>query len=394
VIAMLLLSRKTFRQPLTIDIRISAYCWALYLLLCFLSLANHPAAEVLPSYRLLVDGMLMPPLFGLYAMRFFPFLENVQKLHTCACILGIGLFITGLIEFITGIDLFPWVGSEPMFTDTHVRRAEGPFEQQIVLTVVAILLFFFIAYLRRVLPRTITPSRAMLNKIGLLTAFGAALLPLNRGLVLILIPICLIDMSSPHRLFPRKIWPIFFGAVLITAVTTRLLDPRLYDDRVSRPDNFYQRLAQHHETLRVVHDYPLLGVGFGLYHDVALRNPVYMAKWEGIESMNFPHNVLMTVLSEQGAIGLSLYVLAQFFLVRAMWKIRKAFAPGWLAFLYCFLAYVLTGLDYATVYFADINLFYLLVLGLIYQLQLQIHHENESAVSIHDPSTLATAAEY
>ena len=59
----------------------------------------------------------------------------------------------GSIELTTGIDLFPWNGAEPIFTDTHLRRADGPFEQQIVLSMVAILAFFFIIYLRRLMPQ-------------------------------------------------------------------------------------------------------------------------------------------------------------------------------------------------------------------------------------------------
>ena len=165
------------------------------------------------------------------------------------------------------------------------------------------------------------------------------------------LPIAIIDSFSKHRLISRRMWSAFFGMILLAAIAAKLLDPRLYDDRVSGPDNVYQRVAQHQETLRVVSEYPIFGVGFGLYHDVATRNPRYMAKWKGIESMNFPHNVLMTVLSEEGIVGLLLYVSAQFFLIRAMWKIRKAYPPGWLAYLYCVLVYVLTGLDFATVSF-------------------------------------------
>ena len=56
----------------------------------------------------------------------------------------------------------------------------------------------------------------------------------------------------------------------------------------------------------MVREYPIFGVGFGLYHDIATQNPRYMVKWKGIESMNFPHNVLMTVLSEEGIVGLFL----------------------------------------------------------------------------------------
>jgi O-antigen ligase len=238
--------------------------------------------------------------------------------------------------------------------------------------VVAILAFFFILYLRRVMPLRLSPRHEFLHRIGWMASLGAALLPLNRGLVFALAPIATIEWFSRHRLLPRRIWVGFFACILLAAVAVKLVDPRLYNDRVSSPDNVYQRLAQHRETLRVVREYPLLGVGFGLYHEVATRNPRYMARWRGIESMNYPHNALMTVLSEEGSIGLVLYVAAQIFLIRAMWRMRKAYPPGWLAFLYCILIYILTGLDYATVYFSDINLFYIFILGSLYQLQIRM----------------------
>ena len=380
VVEMLIASqRDSATAPLTRDVRISGYLWGLYLLVCVLSLASHPMVEALPFYRELVEGMLMPALFGLYAMRFFPLIKDLRTLHGCVCILGLGLCVTGLIELTTDIDLFPWNGSEPMFTDTHIRRADGPFEQQIVLSVVAILAFFFILYLRRLMPATLSRQHQFLHSIGWPASLVAALLPLNRGLVFALAPIASIEFFSRHRLLSRRVWVAFFACVLMAAVAVRLYDPRLYNDRVSSPDNVYQRLAQHRETLRVVREYPLLGVGFGLYHEVASRNPQYMAQWQGIESMNYPHNALMTVLSEEGSIGLVFYVAAQFFLVRAMWRIRKAYPPGWLAFLYCLIIYILSGLDYATVYFSDINLFYLFILGVMYQLQIRMVPDPEQA---------------
>ena len=382
IVEMLLLSRQEVAAtPLTREVRVSAYFWGLFLLVCFFSLASHAPSHELAFYRLLVEGMLMPALLGLYAMRYFPLLKDLRMLHACACVLGLGLCATGLIELTTNIDLFPWEGSEPMFTDTHLRRADGPFEQQIVLSVVAILALFFILYLRRLMPQNISPKRALLHRLGCVAALVAALLPLNRGLVFALAPIALIDSFSKHRLISRRLWATFFAMILLAAVAARMLDPRLYDDRVSSPDNAYQRVAQHMETLRVVGEYPLFGVGFGLYHDVAAQNPRYMVKWKGIESMNFPHNVLMTVLSEEGAIGLLFYVLAQVFLFRAMWKIRKAYPAGWLAFLYCFLIYLLTGLDFAIVSFSDINMFYVFILGTIYQHQIKTAREQELSIA-------------
>jgi O-Antigen ligase len=378
VIEMLLLSRQeTTAAPLTREVRVSAYCWGLFLLVCFFSLASHAPSHELAFYRLMVEGMLMPAVLGLYAMRYFPLLKDLRLLHTCTCVLGLGLCATGLVELTTNIDLFPWGGSEPVFTETHLRRADGPFEQQIVLSMVAILAFFFILYLRRLMPQSLSPRRVVLHGAGCVAALGAALLPLNRGLIFAMAPIALIDSFSKHRLLPRRLWIAFFSVILFSAIATKMIDPRLYDDRVSSPDNGYQRVAQHMETLRVVREYPLFGVGFGLYHDVALQNPRYMVKWRGIESMNFPHNVLMTVLSEEGIIGVTFYLLAQVFLFRAMWKIRKAFPAGWLTFIYCLLIYVLTGLDFAIVSFSDINLFYVFVLGAIYQYQVRASRELE-----------------
>ena len=101
-----------------------------------------------------------------------------------------------------------------------------------------------------------------------------------------------------------------------------------------------------------------------------------MARWKGIESINVQHNVLMTVLSDKGIVGLLLYASAQAFFVRAMWKIRKVYPPGWLAFLYCALVYVMIGLDFATVYISDINLFFMFVLCTIYQLQARLARED------------------
>ena len=244
VVEMLVVSRRAIAAPLTRDVRISASFWGLYLLVCFLSFAGKAMSEALPFYGLLIEGLLMPALLGLYAMRYFPLIKDLQKLHTCACTLGLGLCITGLIELTTQIDLFPWNGSEPQFTDTHVRRADGPFEQQIVLSMVAILTFFFVLYLRRLMPHRMPPWRTMVHKVGAVTSFVAALLPLNRGLVLVLVPIAVVDSCSKHRLLSRRTWAVFFAMVVIAAAATKLDDPRLYDDRVAGPDNLYQRLAR------------------------------------------------------------------------------------------------------------------------------------------------------
>jgi O-antigen ligase len=294
----------------------------------------------------------------------------------------LGIAVVCGSELVSGKNLLPWPGAIESWVDTYdvkILRVDGPFEQQIVLSLMAILAFFFIIYLRRLMAHDIPAWRVLLHRGGSLASLGAALLPLNRGLVFALVPIAIIDCCSRHRLISRRIWAAFFATILVATLATKLLDPRLYEDRVSSPDNIYQRFAQHQETLRVVRDNPFFGVGMGLYYDVASGNPRYMATWKGIASMNVQHNVLMTVLSDEGIVGLLFYASAQGFLVRAMWKIRKVYPLGWLAFLYCVLVYMLIGLDFATAYFSDINLFYMFILGTLYQIQTRIAREDVRA---------------
>ena len=128
--------------------------------------------------------------------------------------------------------MLPWNGSEPMFTETQLRRADGPFEQQIVLSMVAILAFFFIIYLRRLMGDDISAGRALLHRVGAVASLGAALLPLDRGLIFALVPIAMIDCFSKHRLISRRIWIVFFATILFATVAARLLDPQLYEDRI------------------------------------------------------------------------------------------------------------------------------------------------------------------
>ena len=237
----------------------------------------------------------------------------------------------GLIELTTGIDLFPWNGSDPEFHRNPHQTSRWtvsssrwfcPWSPYLLSSSSSI----YGASCREGYP----PGERYFMGAGAVASFAAALIPLNRGLIFALVPIAIIDSFSRHRLISRRIWATFFGIILLAAVAAKLLDPRLYDDRVSSPDNVYQRVAQHRETLRVVREYPLFGVGFGLYHDVASRNPRYMARWKGIESMNFPHNALMTVLSEEGMVGLSLYVSAQVFSFERCGRSAKPIHPvGW-----------------------------------------------------------------
>ncbi len=71
-----------------------------------------------------------------------------------------------------------------------------------------------------------------------------------------------------------------------------------------------------------------------------------------------------------------LYIVAQVFFVRAMWRLRKVNGLGWRVFLYCVLVYTIYGLDVGMAYYSDLNLLYMFVLGVLLQIQLHMLPKN------------------
>ncbi len=358
--------------PLSSDIKVAGSLWLLYIITCLSSLFDHPVLSNLGSYRLMLDGIVLPPLLGLYAIRCFPAVPNLQKLHACICVLMLGLALVAGTEIVSGTNLFPWTGSVEGWVQSgtfRILRVDGPFESSGVLCLVGMFGFFFIVYSGRLIGQLRSRKQSFLHQTGMLAALGAAFMPMNRGLFIALLVCGCLDLLAESPLIARRIWMGIFGGLLSVAMLARLLYPSVFEDRVTRGDNFYQRIAQNQQTLRVVLDHPVRGVGFNLYHETVQGSSRYSASWHGFEAIDLPHNSMFTVLAEVGVPGLLAYVLAQIFLVRAMWRRRESQPIGWRTFLYCVLAYTIYGLDAGIVYFSDLNLFYIFTIGTILQMQ-------------------------
>jgi hypothetical protein len=378
LIEMLVVSRHPFAGRMMRDVRISSYFWCLYLVACFVSLASHAPSHALAFYCLLTEGLVMPALLGLYALRIFPIAGNLRKIHACICILMLGIAAVAGTEIISGKNLLPWTGAVDEWVQTNdfrIIRVDGPFENSGVLCLVGTLGFFLIVYLRRLIGGSLTRNQRFLHLIGVWASLAAALMPMNRALVVALLVCACIDYFARHPLIPRRSWNYILGVLFFFAVVGKLFYPGVFEDRVSRPDNVYQRIAQDLQTLEVVRDNPLLGVGFNLYHDTVFGDAKYSVRFRGFEAMNFPHNSLFAVLAEEGCIGFLLYIAAQAFFVRAMWRLRKINGLGWRVFLYCVLVYTIYGLDVGMAYYSDLNLLYMFALGILMQIQLQMHPE-------------------
>jgi hypothetical protein len=376
VIDMLLVSRRVLAGALPgRHVRVSAYLWALYLVVCFISLAAHDPPHVLDFYRLVVEGMLMPALLGLYAMSLFPIARDLKTTHACVCILMLGIAAVAGAELLAGRNLLPSNGAGESWvqaSDFRIIRVDGPFENSGVLCLVGTLGFFFIIYLRRLLGTSFARNHRWLHLIGVWASMAAALMPMNRSLVIALLVCAFVDYFAEKPLISRRTWNFILGVLLFFALISKLFYPSVYEDRVSGPENVYQRVAQDLQTFKVVRDHPLMGVGFNLYRDTIAGDAKYSVQFRGIDAMNVPHNSLLSVLAEEGIVGFLLYAGAQLYFVRAMWKLRTINPLGWRVFLYCVLVYTIYGLDVGMAYYSDLNLFYMFVLGVLMQIQLHM----------------------
>src|SRR5262249_17047844 len=147
----------------------------------------------------------------------------------------------------------------------------------------------------------------------------------------------------------------------------------------SSTENIFGRVAQFQQSLRVFSEHPVLGVGFYNFHSYVLGEPRYVATYEGVSSLDWPHDNLAQVLTETGLLGFVPYVLVQVFLLMAIWQLRRFNSSGYLAWkylLYLFLTYWITGLTESSGY-SPLNLWYAFAIAVICRYVLTEHSAEE-----------------
>lgn len=373
LVVQMMVSRRNAAAAFTPrELGIAGYLYAVFILECIVTMLAHHSVELLYTIRQMVDGMIFPVVVAAYAMWYFPFERNIRKLHIAGCVLGIGIFAVAGAEIITGKDLLPWTGATDYIVGdiVQVRRVDGPFEGSAVLALVSVLALFLISYLRRVMGQKMPPWQRYLHIAGLIACVGASFLPMDRGVVLAMVPIVVVELFFRDPLMPKKMWVSAAVALVAGLIGLQMIDPVILEDRTTGSSNIDQRVAEFGETMHVVHDHPLFGVGFGTYRDIVEENPQYLNRWHGAESMALPHSVPMRVISEEGILGL--FVYAGFFGcgVYSIWKMRKANPLAAKAALYSMLVLIITGLDFDLISPSDLNMFYAFGIGVLLQTQI------------------------
>ena len=360
--------------------------------------------EVGAAAKSAVDAFLLPLLAFHFARTYFDSTRRGRALFLSAIFLSIFLFATGAYEIATGIDVFPYKGSE-LLRDAEIR-VNGPFSADSSFAVISLLLALFLRSARRVFRIKMDSAARLLYFIGLACAVVACLLPLFRSVAIalgaawILIEFTIayiknlkpdVPASSPTALpagtdYPSRkpgrrviltFWRTAAAATVIVAILIGvglLANPAGIGKRLFNAKNVYSRLVTWEVGMRIASIQPLFGIGLSNY-DYYFRDQ-YDEEAASLETelstrvARGPHSNPIWILSELGIAGLILYLAANSFLLLWGWRaLRRAREPhaqmAAACFLALLLAYWIPGLALASGEYSDLNLYSFFLLGLL-----------------------------
>jgi O-antigen ligase len=346
------------------SLRQAGFAWLAFAAMASLTLGA--SINPLNGMRALLDSAVLPFLLGWCVIARLDIRRCLPGMHTAVCISSMICAGIAAAEIITAQDLLP-IGTAAASYE-GIIRPNGPFESNDNLALIGAVSLFFLLFLRSVLGPHLSAARRALHFAGLAAAIGMALMPLFRSVAITLVVALIIDTFWEHGA-SRRAWRVALIAASVGLICMiAVLAPEVFEDR-SSSGNVYGRVAELEQSLRVFSEHPLLGVGFLNFHNYVVGESRFVATYNGVSSLDWPHDNLAQVLTETGILGFIPYVLSQVLLVWSMWKLRRLNYSGvlaWKYLLYLFLTYWITGLSESSGY-GSLNLWFMFVVGVIYK---------------------------
>lgn len=345
-------------------LRNAGFAWLLFAVVAGITAVGSP--NFLNAARALFDSFLLPVLLAWCVIAHFDVRRHLPALHAGVCVSSVICALIAAAEIAMSQDLLSVGG--PAASYAGIIRPNGPFEANDTLSLVGAVSLFFLLFLRAALGPYLPLKRRILHAVGVTAAVGMALLPLFRSVALTLLLVLVIDLFWERGL-SRRAWRIVCILAFVgTIAAAALLTPQIFQDR-SSGENVYGRVAQFKQSVQVFAEKPLWGVGFMNFHEYVAGEPRFVATYEGVTSVDWPHDNLLEVLTETGIVGFLPYLLAQIFLLAAIWRLRRRAGLGHLAWrlcIYLFLTYWITGLTESSGY-GPLNLWYAFAIAVLYK---------------------------
>lgn len=371
VLALLVAALLCPGEPFVLNrsLRRVAVAWALFVGAAFISMAH--VDNFLGATKLWWDLLILPSLLGFVVIRSIDPRRLVPWLHFATCFFSLYCVAVGLAEAVLNTDLLPLpvstfyaVGE----TTSLVPRVNGPFSSNHSYSLIGLIAFFLILFLRRQLPERLGFWRSSFHYAGLTASFIMAVMTLYRSIFLTLVVLLIIDTFMTKRFWARMARIGILSFLAIGMLASFLLFPAVFEER-SDPTNVYGRVAQQQENLEIFLSHPITGIGFGNFLTFAAQFATG-AEYEGSGPVDAPHSNLAQIVAETGVLGAIPYLASQCLLVAAFWKLRKQYRNGpqvWLCFLQVFLTYWITGLSLSSGYASDLNLWFIFTVAFLYK---------------------------
>ncbi len=312
--------------------------WLVGLLVGYLTLrcmwtpaAIGEASSVGPTWRLIASFWMPATLY--WIVRNAEFSERVWKaMLACLAALGVYLALTGLAEVNQQWwAVFPRFIADPTL-GTHFGRARGPALMSASLGVFLAICFwaawFLWAKVSRAQQFLLLGAMALMVVGVYVTYTRSTWLGLAGGLAII--PLLHLPRSWRPVLLTGMLLAGFVGAI---GLGDKVVNMNREDTDGSAEHSVYQRASFFHVSMNMFRDAPLLGCGFGRFYDCKLpylADRTQRIELESIRKLDH-HNTFLSLLTETGAIGLTLFaaVLAAWW--RAAWQLaRNADAESWM----------------------------------------------------------------
>jgi O-antigen ligase len=220
-------------------------------------------------------------------------------------------------------------------------------------------------FLRRSIAHNMPGWQKLLHYVGLLAALTIAVLPLFRSILITLALIAMLELFKTKKTTVRITVVTVMILSAVGLILFKTMAPDMFGYRVSDPSDIYARIAQQKQSLEMFAANPLNGVGWNGYMDAATN--FSDVTYKGVYSVGSAHNTLGALLAETGILGFIPFIVAQVFLLRFFWHLRRRGThDAILASDFCtytYLAYWITGVSLTSGYFSDINMWFLFVIG-------------------------------
>ncbi len=404
--ASVILRPKAMRTKFPPALSTMGIMWGLFAAAAAASLINVPETTITGPARILVESFVLPALFGWCILTAFQVRTRkyLVFLHRAVCVAMIYCAAIGVMEILQRRDIFPLPGSGMYYAGGQVvglggaaiLRPNGPFATNHSYALIGLISLLFLFFLRAVLNERFSFPVRVLHYLALLASLAVALMPMYRSVIMTLVLIVLLE------LFRRKGWTGRLGNVAVLVVCAvgmaqilSVAPEQVKQERTSMA-NVYGRIAQETQTLEMFAMNPSLGVGLGNYGYAITQHPI-SASFEGVSAVNAPHNTLFEILSETGLLGFVPFVMAQVLLLHAFLRVRARRTYEamlvWRTFLYAYLTYWITGLSLGSGYSADLNMWFIFVVALLYKFAMTempvrpaMYAQPRSAAGMYQPS--------